>query len=86
MSDQAAKVVQISGYALPGPGMRARLTSLGLAPNAQAIGAVMEDIVTVDALARVLTEAIDASVTKDGRLDTKDVAAFVLRRMKEHHQ
>lgn len=86
MGNSSAKVVQISGHALPGPGMRARLTSLGLVPNAQTIGRVMEDIVAVDALARILTEAIDASTTKDGRLDTKDVAAFVLRRMKEHQR
>lgn len=50
------------------------------------VKAALDDLVSVDALAALLDEAIGKTITTDGRMDLKDVAAFVLRRMKEHQQ
>lgn len=37
----------------------------------------MDDFAGVEGLALVLTEGIQACTTKDGRLDTKDLAAYL---------
>lgn len=50
------------------------------------IGKALDDLVSVDALAALLDEGIGKTVTKDGRLDMKDLAAFILRRMKENQK
>jgi len=45
---------------------------------------VVEDVGAIDALSRLLTLAIEKNTTKDGRVDMKDVAAFVLAEMKRN--
>jgi hypothetical protein len=74
----------LSGVARPGARLARTLKQMGVG------NASVEDLldlsVGVEALAGVLTQGIEACLTKDGRLDTKDLAAFVLRRMKEHQR
>ncbi len=60
--------------------MRTKATS---GASIASVEAALDDFVSVDALARLLTEGIDKVTTKDGRLDTKELAAFVLRHMRE---
>ena len=43
----------------------------------------MDDMVAVDALAKLLDRALNACTSKDGRLDLRDTAAFVLREIRE---
>lgn len=73
----------LSGHALPSDALKARLGSLYSEKKVTDVDKMIDDLVAVDAFARLLTEAMETCQTKDGRLDTKDVAAFVLRRMKE---
>ena len=47
---------------------------------------IMEDEVAVNALAGLLTRAIESCQAKDGRLDMRDVAAYVLREMKRNQR
>ncbi len=42
---------------------------------------VLDETEAVEGLARCLTQGIDKVTTKDGRLDTRELAAFVLREM-----
>jgi hypothetical protein len=46
----------------------------------------LDDLVTVDALANLLDEALVATTKGNGNLDLKAVAEHVLRRMKEHQK
>lgn len=77
-------IVQIAGVAHPTASMRRRMgivRALGGGPNAAAMIAGSE---AVDALARLLTEAIETRQTKDGRIDMRDVAAHVLAEMQRN--
>jgi len=54
-------------------------------PNAPAtMTAIIDDATAVTAFARLLTEAIERTQGRDGRLDMESVAGFVVRRMREH--
>ena len=46
----------------------------------------LDDLVTVDALANLLDEALVATTKGNGTLDLHKVAEFVLMRMKEHQK
>lgn len=71
----------------PSDGMRRMLGQLGVDPREQRnIAAMLDDVVAVDALAQLLDEGMGVVVAKDGRLDTKDLAAFLLRRIREHQR
>jgi hypothetical protein len=75
----------LSGVARPSRALRRRLGQL-YGPEAAAMGDMnraLDDFIGVDALARLLTEGIESVTTKDGRLDAKDLAAFVMRHMKQ---
>jgi hypothetical protein len=43
---------------------------------------IVEDDAQIDGLAKVLTRGIDTITTTDGRLDTRELAAYLLRAMK----
>lgn len=64
------------------------LRRLGVQPGAGPVNItkLLDDVVAVDALAGVLTRGIEAVTTSDGRLDTKDLAAFVLRQIRENQR
>jgi hypothetical protein len=56
-------------------------------PKEQAdVCARLDDLVTVDALANLLDEALVATTKGNGNLDLRAVAEHVLRRMKEHQK
>jgi len=64
---------------------RALLEKLGRKPReARNLAAMMDDFTATDALARLLTEAIEKHQKTDGRVDMKDVAQHVLAEMKRH--
>ncbi len=46
----------------------------------------INDLGAVDVFAQLLDEAMTATTTTDGRLDLKDMAAFILKRMKENQK
>ena len=46
------------------------------------VSEALDETVAIDSFSRLLTEGIERVTTKDGRLDTKDLAAYVLREMK----
>jgi hypothetical protein len=50
-------------------------------PKSREVRGIFDDIVKVDAFADMLTRAIKACQTKDGRIDPTDVGAFVARCM-----
>lgn len=45
---------------------------------------VVEDDKAVDTLAKLLSQGIERVTTKDGRLDMRELSAFVLNAMKEN--
>ena len=78
------KIAPLRGIARPSPRL---VGQIGRIYGPRAVGQftqIMDDVVAVDALARLLTEAIERNTTKDGRIDMKDVAAHVLGEMKRH--
>lgn len=79
---KAPTLAQISGIAYPSPKILALATSIHGRGVAKRLSQIMDDTVAVDALARLLTEAIEKKTTKDGRIDMRDVAAHVLSEMK----
>jgi hypothetical protein len=50
-----------------------------VAPRSGSIAGVFDDLVKVDALASLITNAINACRTTDGRADEQDVGAYVIR-------
>lgn len=74
------KIGELRGHARPTAALRRRLGILGLRNSS--IERILDEETGVDALSRLLTEAMQKSQTKDGRVDMKDVAAFVLAEMK----
>ena len=72
----------------PSAALVKQLGRLGVVdPKATAnVCAALDDLVSVDALAGLLDEGIGKTLAADGRLDLKDLAAFVLRRMKENQK
>ncbi len=80
------KTVPVQCIAQPSASMRLRMGSMyperGRPANPGAgVVAVLDDLVKVEALACLLTEAIERNQTTDGRLDEREVAAYVLRHM-----
>jgi hypothetical protein len=51
---------------------------------AKSLHDAMDGVEAIDALSRLLTEAMNAKITTDGRVDMRDVAAYVLGEMKRH--
>jgi hypothetical protein len=71
----------------PGASMR---TAIGIL-NAQRpkeevlrLERILEDTASIEGLATLLTQGIEHVTTKDGRLDTRDLAAFVLAEMRKY--
>lgn len=82
------KIVSVGGVARPAPAFRRRLGILGVLGGLTGrhpgeVDLMLDDEAAVSALAKVLDEAMARSVSKDGRLDLKDMAAHVLRKMRE---
>jgi len=77
-------VGSLSGIARPTKKMRRLLGLARDGVNPRLLDSVVEDSVAIDAFARLLTEAMSKCQTKDGRVDMKDVAAFVLGQMRKH--
>lgn len=72
----------------PSDALRRQLGKMGVVDprEQQNVASALDALVSVDALAALLDEGIGKTVTADGRLDMKDLAAFVLRRMKENQK
>lgn len=73
MMKPEAIIGNLAGHALPSNALLAKLGR----PT------VLDDIVAVDAFSRLLTEALERC-TKNGRLDTKEAAAFMLATMRDN--
>lgn len=78
------RVAHISGVARPSPRLRRMAAVLHGSRMANAIESMVEDTKAVDALAALLDRAMTTHVTKDGRLDLREVALFVIREMRSH--
>lgn len=72
----------LRGIARPTRRLKAQLEVLHGKHFVERMDRVVEDVITIDALAKVLDQAMEKSVTKDGRMDLRDVAAYVLAEMK----
>jgi hypothetical protein len=68
------------------PNLMRRLGALHGEQKVENVARVLDELTAVDSLAVLLTEGINTVTAKDGRLDTKDLAAFVLKRMKENQE
>lgn len=78
------RVGNLSGVAKPTPALLARL-GRGHAPrDARNIFDMVEGLEATDTLAVLLTKGIEKVTTTDGRLDTRDLAAFILTELKRH--
>jgi hypothetical protein len=76
----------LKGHAVPTAALKRKIGAMYGESKVIDIQKALDDLVTVDALSLVLTEGINSVTRTDGRLDTKDLAAFVLQRMKEHQK
>jgi hypothetical protein len=86
MSSEDRNEGRLSGVAHPTPALLRKLGRMyGPAPVPD-LPRVLDDLVAVDALAGLLDRAMAAHTTKDGRLDLRDVAAFVLKEIKENQR
>lgn len=74
----------LSGVARPTEKMRRQMRMMRGPRAAAQLDQILEDTVAIDALARLLTEALEKCQTKDGRVDMRDVAVHVLREMRRH--
>lgn len=74
----------LRGVARPTRKLRARLEMIHGRGFVERMDRVVEDETAIDALARLLTEAIEKNQTRDGRVDMKDVAAHVLAEMRRN--
>jgi len=80
MADDEKREIQISGVAFPSTTVRARFgLRTGVPLSAKTLQTIMAEETAVDALSRLLTEAMQKCQTKDGRVDMRDVAHFVLK-------
>jgi hypothetical protein len=72
----------------PSDALLKHLGKLGQVDPRKAINlkAAMDDLMSVDVFANLLDEAIGKTITTDGRMDLKEIAAFVLRRMKDNQK
>lgn len=76
----------LRGIARPTRKLKAQLEMLHGRRFVERMDRVVEDATAIDALARVLTEAMERNLSKDGRVDMRDVAAHVLAEMKRHQR
>jgi hypothetical protein len=74
----------ISARLLPAPKIRAAALILNGPQSVARLDRILEDETAIDALSRLLTEAIEKRQAKDGRIDMRDVAAHVLAEMKRN--
>lgn len=77
-------VVNISGIAQPTDKVRRAAEILHGPRVAARMDQVMDDEIAVRALAGILTRAMETQQSKDGRIDMRDVAAYVLAEMRRH--
>jgi len=83
MSEQ--RIGQLAGVARPTRRFRAMMALAGNDMRGVAsLESALDGVEAIDALAKLLTEAMNAKVTADGRVDMRDVAAHVLGEMKRH--
>lgn len=85
MSDQRPT---ITCQMRPSDSLLRQLGKLGEVDPRKAINiqAALDDLVSVDSLAALLDEGIGKTLKPGGALDMKDLAAFILRRMKENQK
>lgn len=69
--------------ARPAPALEQSLRHLYGERKVIAMTRAMDDMVSVDALAKLLDRAMGMATSKDGRLDLRDMAAFMLREIRE---
>lgn len=79
-------VEQISGLAKPSESLLRRMRQLYGEGSTLSIEAVLDDVTAVEALAQLIEQGFETCVTKDGRLDTKDLAAFLLREIRRNQK
>lgn len=82
MGKPFAKVVQIAGRCRPTPRLQRLATVLHGPQFATSINLMVEDSIAVNALAELLDRAMTACTTKDGRLDLREMAMFVIKEMR----
>lgn len=76
----------LKGHALPGGALARQIGILYGEKKVVEVSKMMDDYVGVDALALLITEGINTVTTKDGRLDSKDLAAFIWAKMKANQK
>lgn len=79
------RIGELRGVARPSPALRRRLgiiNAVGAHALPHSVEGIINNSIAVDALARLLTEAIEKNQRTDGRVDMKDVAAHVLAEMR----
>lgn len=81
-----ALIGNLAGVARPTRKMRRQMSLMHGHATVERLDRIVEDVTAIDALARLLTEAMEKCQTKDGRVDMKDVAAHVLGEMKRHQR
>ena len=74
----------LRGVARPTRKIKAQLEIIHGRGFVERMDRILEDETAIDALARLLTEAIETRQTKDGRIDMRDVAAHVLAEMRKN--
>ena len=82
MSD--TKIVNISGVARPSRKLRRMAEVLHGRRMADAIDSMVEDTTAINAMAGLLDRAMTEHTTKDGRLDLREVAMYVIREMRRN--
>ena len=75
-----SRVVQVHCIARPSEALRSRLTYMPQG-TPKTIGGMLDSLTKVDALAELLSRAITTLKTSDGRLDSRDVGAFIIHNM-----
>jgi len=79
-------VAPLAGVARPAFGIRKALRTLHGTGASLSLKQAMEDTASIDGLSVVLTRGIEQCTTKDGRLDTRDLAAYLLKIMGNNQQ
>jgi hypothetical protein len=76
----------LKGHAKPGGALARQIGVLYGEQKVVEVQKMMDDYVGVDALAALITEGINTVTTKDGRLESLDLAAFIWKRMMENQK
>jgi len=77
---------EIAAVLYPMPAIRRAATALYGKGATLALEEIIEDTIAIDALAGALDKHIQSSVTSDGRLDLREVAAKLIRDMKDNQK